>query len=92
MSLRMSDLGMDRGEKKPTGVGSLPDRCGLCAAEIQPGVPDRAWEFMKSPEGVLAASNFCRSGKCEPYAQRESAAVVSYQRIRLRNPDDRLES
>jgi hypothetical protein len=63
-----------------------PDHCGLCGEELR-HVPDLAWQGMKSPEGILAASNFCKNSRCEQAAQREAPHVVAYQRLRQRDID-----
>jgi hypothetical protein len=75
-------------EKEPTGDYS--DFCAYCGHELT-NRPDRIWECMASDEGLVASGNYCRNGKCEQRAERESADVALYLRHRQQT-DDKWES
>jgi hypothetical protein len=67
-----------KGEAK-TRPPTVDDECASCRERIK--VYDRAWEWMTSTPGLLAAGNYC-SPACERYAMRYPEDVALELRTR----------
>lgn len=71
------DFGPRRpGKQRPP---TEPDECAMCRARIK--VYERAWEWMQSTPGLLAAANYCGPA-CEQEAARYPEDVALELRTR----------